>query len=87
MTMPATYDDIIATVTRIAAVELGVQASDLPTNTDLHFIAGADSVKLVRIIARVEQVYGIELDDEVVFSLKTVTSAADAVAAALRVPE
>lgn len=50
MTMPATYDDIIATVTRIAAVELGVLASDLPTNTDLHFIAGADSVKLVRII-------------------------------------
>jgi acyl carrier protein len=84
MSEPAIHEDIIATVAEIAAMELGVPTSLLTPESDLHQMVGADSVKVVRMIARVEQIYRIELADEVVFSLRTVANTADAIVAALR---
>lgn len=84
MSVPADREDIIATVTEIATTELGVPPGFLTPESDLHVMVGADSVKVVRMIARVEQIYGIELEDEVVFGLRTVADTADAIAAAVR---
>jgi acyl carrier protein len=84
MTTPVTHDNITATVTQIAAAELGVPAESLAPQTELRSIEGMDSVKVLRMVARIERAYGVELDDEVVFSLTSIASAATAVSRALR---
>jgi acyl carrier protein len=83
MTMPTTADEITATVTDIAAAEIGVPPASLAPDTDLRAIEGIDSVKVLRMIARIEREYGVELSDEDVFSLTTVEGTVSAVRAAL----
>jgi acyl carrier protein len=83
MTMPASTSEIVATVTGIAAAELGVPAAVLAPDTDLRAIEGIDSVKVLRMIARIERKYDVELSDEDVFSLTTIDGTASAVSAAL----
>ncbi len=88
MTEPGTgeaggADGIVATVTAIAAAELGLPAADLRPDTDLRAIEGMDSVKVLRMIAKIEQAYDIELDDEVVFGLSSIDGTAGAVRQAL----
>jgi acyl carrier protein len=83
MTMPITADEITATVTDIAAAELGVPSENLAPDTDLRAIEGIDSVKVLRMIARIEREYAVELSDEDVFSLTTVEGTVSAVRAAL----
>jgi len=86
MTAPGTDnagDDIVATVTAIAATELGLPAASLRPDADLREIEGMDSVKVLRMIAKIEQAYDIELDDEVVFGLSSVAGTAGAVRQAL----
>lgn len=84
MTAPPPDADIAATVTAIAAAELGVPAASLRPDADLRAIEGMDSVKVLRMVARIEQAYDIELDDEVVFGLSTIGGTVDAVRDALR---
>ncbi len=84
MTAPPPDADIAATVTAIAAAELGVPAAGLRPDADLRAIEGMDSVKVLRMVARIEQAYDIELDDEVVFGLSTIGGTVDAVRDALR---
>ena len=76
-------DEIVATVTAIAAAELGVPAARLLPDADQRAIEGMDSVKVLRMIAKIEQAYDIELDDEVVFGLSSVAGTAGAVRHAL----
>jgi len=86
MTAPGTDnagDEIVATVTAIAAAELGLPAASLLPDADLREIEGMDSVKVLRMIAKIEQAYDIELDDEVVFGLSSVAGTAGAVRQAL----
>lgn len=83
MTTPTTANEITVTVTGIAAAELGVPPASLAPGTDLRAIEGIDSVKVLRMIARVEREYGVELADEDVFSLTTVEDTVSAVRAAL----
>jgi acyl carrier protein len=83
MTAPVTEHDIVTTVTEIAAAELGVPAASLAQDTDLREIEGMDSVKVLRMIAKIEHAYDIELDDEVVFDLSTISATTEAVRAAL----
>lgn len=81
--MPITANEITATVTDIAAAELGVSPASLAPDTDLRAIEGIDSVKVLRMIARIEREYAVELSDEDVFSLTTVEGTVSAVRAAL----
>ncbi|HEY6495634.1 MAG TPA: acyl carrier protein [Trebonia sp.] len=83
MTIPATDNEIVTTVTQIAAIELGVPAASLDPGTDLREIEGMDSVKVLRMIAKIEHAYDVELDDEVVFGLSTIAGTTEAVRAAL----
>ena len=84
MTASGADDGITAAVTAIAAAELGLPTASLRPDTDLRAIEGMDSVKVLRMIAKIEQAYDIELDDEVVFGLSSITGTADAVRQALR---
>lgn len=83
MTTPTSTSEITATITDIAAAELGVPAASLAPDSDLRATEGIDSVKVLRMIARIERNYDIELSDEDVFSLTTIEATASAVSAAL----
>lgn len=84
MTVPVTDHDIIATVTGIAAAELGVTGASLPPDTDLRSLEGMNSVKVLRMIAKIERTYDVELEDEDVFGLSTIAGTAAVVSRALR---
>jgi acyl carrier protein len=71
--------DITAALTAIVAGELAVPAADIHPDTDLRAVQGADSVKVLRTIAKVEREYDIELEDEEVFGASTVGEIADVV--------
>ncbi|SNQ47195.1 Acyl carrier protein [Frankia canadensis] len=78
-------DDIVARITEIVAAELGVPAEGLAPETDLRGIEGADSVRLLRVVAKVEQVWDVELDDADVFGVSSVADLSAVVASALQV--
>jgi acyl carrier protein len=83
MTIPATDHTIVTVVREIAAAELGVPVASLSPQANLRELEGMDSVKVLRMIAKIEHAYDIELEDEVVFELTTITATAEAVRAAL----
>ena len=68
----ATHADLTRTVTEVVAELLGRPADALRPDTDLRAVEGADSIKVVRIIAKIEQVFDIELEDEDVFGVNTI---------------
>lgn len=63
---------VSGTVTEIVAAELGRSAEDLSPHTDLRAVEGADSIKVLRIVAKIEQSYDIELEDDEIFGLTTI---------------
>jgi acyl carrier protein len=74
-----TVAEITAALTAIVAAELGVDPSSIRPDTDLRAEQGADSVKVLRTIAKVEREYDIELEDEEVFGASTVGEIANVV--------
>lgn len=81
MSQVITRPDLIATVSEIIAREFDVPADQLTSELDLRTLEGADSVKVLRAIARIELAYDVELDDECVFTLHTVNDVVDALEA------
>lgn len=79
-----TTDDILRTVTEIAVAETGLSASELTPDADLRAMAGVDSVRVLRMIARIERIYDIELEDEDVFGTATLAEVAVVVGRALQ---
>ncbi|MBA0052703.1 acyl carrier protein [Streptomyces sp. AJS327] len=76
-------EQILTTVTEIVAGEIGQSADSLTPETDLRSLEGADSVKVLRMVAKIEQRYDIELEDEDVFGLSTITEVVTVVEKAL----
>ena len=64
--------ELTRAVTEVVAGELGIAAGDLAPETDLQGVEGADSIKVLRIIARIEQRFEVELEDSDVFGVRTV---------------
>ncbi|MBN9101226.1 MAG: acyl carrier protein [Pseudonocardia sp.] len=81
--MTTATTEITTSVIEIVADVLGADVADLRPDTDLRTVEGADSIKVLRIIARIEQRYDVELDDEDVFGVSTVEQVATVVAAAV----
>ncbi|WP_280404263.1 acyl carrier protein [Nocardia brasiliensis] len=81
MTAPA---DILTTVTAIAATETGLAATDLRPDVDLRGMSGVDSVRVLRMVAKIEKTYDIELEDQDVFGLSTLNDVVAVVERALR---
>ncbi|CAO5151721.1 acyl carrier protein [Frankia sp. AiPs1] len=78
-------DGIIRSITEIVAAELGVATDTLVPDTDLRGIEGADSVRLLRVVAKVEQTWDIELEDDEVFGVSSIADLSKVVTAALQV--
>lgn len=74
--------EITAAVIEIVAGVLDTPAAELHEDSDLRGVEGADSIKVLRIIAKIEQRYDVELEDEDVFGVSTIAEIADVVAAA-----
>ncbi|WP_018685819.1 acyl carrier protein [Actinokineospora enzanensis] len=81
--MTTSLNDITTTVTAIAAAEIGIPAAELAADTDLRGVEGVDSVKVLRMIAKIEREYDIELEDEDVFGVSSVSDVATVVEKAL----
>jgi len=76
--------EIVEHVRSIAAAETGLPVEQLTPELDLRKVEGVDSVKVLRVVARIERDYDVELSDEQVFAFTSVSDVADAVAEALR---
>lgn len=76
-------DEITAVVTDLVAAEFGQPADELSADLNLTSVEGADSVKVLRIVAQIERTYDIELEDEQVFTFKTIRDVSTAVATAI----
>ncbi|AEH10238.1 MULTISPECIES: acyl carrier protein [Protofrankia] len=81
--MSVTHEQIVAVVTDIVTGELGLAANSVAPATDLRSIEGADSVKVLRMISRIERHFDIELEDEDVFGISSVHDIALVVAKVL----
>ncbi|WP_419996418.1 acyl carrier protein [Streptomyces boninensis] len=83
MSETRTAADIVATVTDLIATEFGRPAAELTPDLDLTAVEGADSVKVLRAVARIEREFDVELEDDQVFGFKTVRDVAGAVSGLL----
>ncbi|WP_239313562.1 MULTISPECIES: acyl carrier protein [unclassified Frankia] len=81
--MSASHEQIVAAITGIVTEELGLAAGSVTPSADLRSMQGADSVKVLRMIARIERHYDVELDDEDIFTLSSIHDVALVVAGAL----
>ncbi|MCM3882616.1 acyl carrier protein [Frankia sp. R82] len=85
-TAPASRDEILRTVTEIVHREIGIPLDRLAPDSDLRGAEGADSVKVLVMISRVERTYGIEIDDQDVFTLSSINDVVRVVQAARSEP-
>jgi acyl carrier protein len=76
--------ELVEQVRSIAAEETGIPVEELSPELDLNKAEGVDSVKVLRVVARIEREYDVELSDEQVFAFASVSDVADAVLEALR---
>ena len=74
MTEPTTVpsrDQIAAVVRDYLASELKVEPASITTGAVLKELPGADSVRLVRVVSRLERHWDKEFDDEDIFASRT----------------
>ncbi len=67
----ATTSELKTDISRIICETLHIQNAELEGAKDLRDIQSVDSVNLVRAIAQIEDHFDIELDDDLVFEVKT----------------
>ncbi len=71
--------DVYAFIAATIANELKMNAHELTPKTELRAVDGVESIKVLRIISKVEQKYDVELDDDTVFRVNTIQDIVDAV--------
>lgn len=76
--------DILRTVTEIATAETGIPAAELRPEADLRGMEGVDSVRVLRMVAKIERAFDIEMEDEEVFGLSSLNDVVTVVDRALR---
>jgi acyl carrier protein len=68
-TATPTRDQVAAAVREFLGQELKIMPSDIADDAVLKELPGADSVRLVRVVSRLERHFDREFDDEHVFEL------------------
>ncbi|MGW2488747.1 acyl carrier protein [Streptomyces sp. NPDC001606] len=63
------------------AKELGIDIGEIAADTVLKELPGADSVRLLRVVAQIERVYDVEFEDEDIFDVRTPRQLTDLVLA------
>ena len=71
--------DLYKFIAGTIAQELQIAEEELTPTLDLRAIVGVESIKVLRIISRVEQKYDVELEDATVFRVNTIQDIVDAV--------
>lgn len=66
--MSSTDQNSLLTIIR---AELGNDTLSLEPSTVIRELPGIESMKVLRIISKIERQFGVELDDEVVFNVGT----------------
>jgi acyl carrier protein len=69
---------VIATVREV----LDLPDREITPESDLRELPGVESIKLLRVISKVEKRYGVELDDDVIFDSSTIAQIAAAIESA-----
>lgn len=78
-----TRDEIIELGRELVATELKLDPAEVTADVHLRELDGADSVRLLRVVARLERHYDLEFDDEDIFTTDTIGHFANLVLAAL----
>lgn len=71
--------EIGKTISSLVSEELKIPAEEITPGTNLRELPGVESIKVLRIIAKIERLYDVELDDELVFRVKTIQELAEAI--------
>jgi acyl carrier protein len=71
--------EIIGVARDLIATELSVDGAALKEDAVLRELPGADSIHLLRVVARMERHYDVQFDDEDVFKVATLAEVADLV--------
>ncbi|MEU9990956.1 acyl carrier protein [Streptomyces sp. NPDC007971] len=69
---PIGREQIAAITTEILATELEISPSDIDVYDVLKGLPGADSMKLLRVVSKLERHWNAEFDDEAIFASETV---------------
>ncbi|KUJ68017.1 hypothetical protein ACZ90_22455 [Streptomyces albus subsp. albus] len=59
-------------VREILAVELGIAADSVAGEAEIALLPGMESVKLLKVVSTLEEIHGVSLDDDALFSIETV---------------
>jgi acyl carrier protein len=74
MTSPATTptrEEVVFVIRELLGQELKISPADIADGAVLKELPGADSVRLVRVVSRLERHWDREFDDDHVFDLRT----------------
>ncbi|MDH6222927.1 acyl carrier protein [Streptomyces pseudovenezuelae] len=71
MTMSLQESAVLDEVRAQTAKELGIDLGNIAEDTVLKELPGADSVRLLRVVAQIERVYDVEFEDEDIFDVRT----------------
>ncbi|WP_434447576.1 acyl carrier protein [Lentzea sp. E54] len=72
-----TPDDALSDVLKQLCAELPLDGHTIQATDVLRDLPGADSIRLFRMSAKLERQFGIEFEDERLFSIRTVGDLAD----------
>ncbi|WP_410641683.1 acyl carrier protein [Amycolatopsis sp. lyj-346] len=67
-----TREEIAATTTETLAAELKISADGIGPADVLRDLPGADSMKMLRVVSKLERRWDVEFEDEEIFAVKTV---------------
>jgi acyl carrier protein len=71
--------DVGQDIRSIVAEVLRIPEAEVRQGADLRGLPGMDSVKILRIVTRIERRHGIELEEDVVFNVETLADLEDLV--------
>ncbi|WP_326950601.1 MULTISPECIES: acyl carrier protein [unclassified Amycolatopsis] len=68
----ATREDIASVTAEYLAGELKIPTGEIAATDVLRDLPGADSMKMLRVVAKLERRWDVEFEDEEIFAVKTV---------------
>jgi acyl carrier protein len=67
-----TREQIVSVTAEYLATELKISATGISGADVLRELPGADSMKMLRVVSKLERKWNVEFNDEAIFAVKTV---------------
>lgn len=67
-----TREELASVTTEYLAAELKIPASGIGASDVLRELPGADSMRMLRVVSKLERHWDVEFDDDAIFAVKTV---------------